>query len=133
MRSEPNIRLEQLRLDGPRNSNCGVFGDGPLRIIVSDGKGWDHVSVSRAGRCPSWAEMDRIKCLCFRDDEVVMQLHINDARKVNIHHYCLHLWRPQTAEEIAATEARWEAAGEVWPYGGLVSAGTIPLPPKDCV
>jgi hypothetical protein len=132
MRAEPNVRLEQCRIAGPPNTNCGNFRVGPLVFVVSDGAGWDHVSVSARGRVPTWEEMDRVKGLVFRDDEVVMQLHINGHQKINVCQYCLHLWRPQTAEEIAAIRQRWEASGEAWPYG-MESAGAIPLPPRDLV
>jgi len=110
-----------------------MFAGGQLQIIVSDGMGWDHVSVSRKDRPPTWAEMDQVKRLCFRDDEIVMQLHVTDGRKVNVHPNCLHLWRPQTLEEIAAVRGRWAAEGEAWTDGGLPPPGMIPLPPKECV
>lgn len=132
MRAEPNIRLEQLRIDGPPGENCGAFRDGVLRFIVSNGGGWDHVSVSRPDRTPTWAEMDRVKRLCFRDDEIAMQLHVNNDQKVNLHEHCLHLWRPQTADEMEAVKARWQASGEPWPYD-VPNAGAIPLPPLEFV
>ena len=37
-----------------------------LRVLFSDGLGWDHVSVSLADRCPTWAEMCFIKDLFLR-------------------------------------------------------------------
>lgn len=133
MRNEPNLRLDQLRVEGPPGENCGAFRLGACLFIVSNGGGWDHVSVSRRDRVPTWDEMDHIKRLVFRDDEIVMQLHINDDRKIDRHKYCLHLWRPQTAEEIAAVRARWVQSGEPWPYGELASPGVIPLPPAVMV
>lgn len=133
MRTIPNLRLEQHRLDGPPNSNCGAFRIGPLGVVVSDGWGWDHVSVSRPDRIPTWEEMDRIKRICFRDDEIVMQLHVNDSRKVGVCRFCLHLWRPQTEAEIVVIRQQWEVAGELWPYGDLLSPGPIPLPPREAV
>ena len=61
------------------------------------GEDWDHVSVSLAGRCPTWEEMCFIKELFFKPDEPAMQLHpVKDY--VNNHPYCLHLWRPLNAE-----------------------------------
>ena len=63
-----------------------------LGVIASVGEGWDHVSVSRKDRAPIWREMECIKRKCFRDDEVAMQLHV--PASINIHPYCLHLWRP---------------------------------------
>lgn len=132
VRREPNVRLEQLRVDGPRGANCGSFRLGLCCLIVSNGGGWDHVSVSRPDRCPTWDEMDRIKRLVFRDDEIVVQFHVNDDRKVDRHRFCLHLWRPQSAEEIAAVRESWESAGESWPYG-VDSPGALPTPPRNFV
>jgi len=65
-----------------------------LRLVVSDGEGWDHVSVSLENRCPSWAEMCFVKDLFFEPDEVAMQLHPAKSDYVNYHQHCLHLWRP---------------------------------------
>jgi len=69
-----------------------------LRVICSNGGGWDHVSVSLADRCPSWDEMEFIKRLFFKDDEVVIQIHPALKNYKNAMPYCLHLWRPQKEE-----------------------------------
>lgn len=69
-----------------------------MRVIASGGEGWDHVSVSRANRCPNWPEMDHVKRLFFRDDETVMQLHVPSSDHISYHDYCLHLWRPHDAQ-----------------------------------
>jgi hypothetical protein len=132
MRNEPNIRIEQFRTDGPKDTNCGVFfiswrGE-TLVTIAASGAGWDHVSVSVNGRCPVWAEMCHVKELFFKDDEWVMQLHPPKSDHINIHPYVLHLWRPQTQDEIDAEVKRW---GSEWPddYSKVVQ-GTIPIPEK---
>ena|SRR5436190_18619915 len=65
-----------------------------LRVIASDGKGWEHVSVSLPNRCPTWEQMDFIKDLFWEPHECVMQLHPPRSNWVNLHPYCLHLWRP---------------------------------------
>jgi len=59
---------------------------------------WDHVSVSRANRCPNWPEMEHVKRLFFQDTETAMQLHVPAADHINNHPYCLHLWRPHGVE-----------------------------------
>ncbi len=59
---------------------------------------WDHVSISTAARCPTWAEMEQIKRLFFEDHETAMQLHVPPADHINNHPYCLHLWRPTHME-----------------------------------
>ena len=63
-------------------------------VIASDEGGWEHVSVSRQDRCPTWAEMCEVKDLFFGPDEWVMQFHPARSDYVNYHPYCLHLWRP---------------------------------------
>lgn len=67
-----------------------------MRVIASSDDGWDHVSVSRANRCPNWQEMEHVKRLFFKDDEIAMQLHVPVADHINVHPHCLHLWRPLT-------------------------------------
>ncbi len=79
--------------------SCGAFRvpsplSGELFVIASTDDEWEHVSVSRTNRSPNWPEMCRIKELFFNDDEMVMQLHVPSSDHVNVHPYCLHLWRP---------------------------------------
>lgn len=66
-----------------------------FQVIASNGGGWDHVSVSRRDRCPTWTEMDYIKRMFWGPDDVVIQIHPADKDYINNHEYCLHLWRPQ--------------------------------------
>lgn len=86
------------------DETCGIFVlpsdvDGhDLRIIASTGDGWDHVSVSRADRCPIWREMEQVKRRFFADTETAMQLHVPPSAHISVHPYCLHLWRPQSVD-----------------------------------
>ena len=85
------------RYNGYGGSKQGVFiipNDPPLRVIADSGQGWDHVSVSTETRCPTWEEMDRIKRIFFKDHETAVQYHVPASDHINIHDYCLHLWRP---------------------------------------
>lgn len=83
------------------DDTCGVFyipspiDNEPMTVVASSGLGWDHVSVSRRNRCPNWPEMDHIKKMFFKDDETAFQLHVPPKDHINVHNYCLHLWRPQ--------------------------------------
>lgn len=108
MRGDPNLRTQKFKLPDP---NTGlVYSDvngayripspkgASLTVIASNGEGWEHVSVSLRNRCPTWEEMDFIRSLFFRDDETVMQLHVPRTHHVNVHNFCLHLWRPLNAE-----------------------------------
>ena len=73
----------------------GFFEVGQLRLLSSGPQdGWEHVSVSMHTRTPTWAHMCAVKTWFWTDDEVVMQLHPAKANYVNLHPYCLHLWRP---------------------------------------
>lgn len=65
-----------------------------LRVIASCDAGWDHVSVSREKRCPNWPEMEQIKRMFFAPDETAFQLHVPESEHINIHPFCLHIWRP---------------------------------------
>jgi hypothetical protein len=65
-----------------------------VNVIASDGMGWEHVSVSRTDRCPTWDEMCQIKAMFWSGEDVVIQYHPAESEYVNHHQYCLHLWRP---------------------------------------
>lgn len=66
-----------------------------LAVIASWGGGWDHVSISTPVRCPTWDEMVMLKDLFFHPTELVIQYHPPKSHYVDVHPYCLHLWRPQ--------------------------------------
>lgn len=83
----------------PGDGNNGMFelwvhGEW-VAVVVSDGFGWDHVSVSTTSHVPSWEQMCFVKDVFFGPEEVVMQLHPRASQYVNYHPFCLHLWRPQ--------------------------------------
>lgn len=108
--------LDAYRLKGDELAYYGVNGDGgngifkvfvngrSFRVIASDGGGWEHVSVSPCNRkrqnCPTWEEMCAIKDMFFEPEECVMQLHPPKSDYVNMHPYCLHLWKPTGGTEI---------------------------------
>lgn len=109
MRLKPIIGIEPYRVrEGMFGSetnygNNGVFlipcQGATLECIVSDGGGWDHVSVSAvdggAKRIPTWDEMCHVKRMFWGDEETVIQYHPPLSRSVNISPTTLHLWRPQ--------------------------------------
>ena len=94
------VRIGALASDRSYGNNGAFFiplGKGQvLGVIASDGGGWDHVSVSLTDRCPTWAEMCRVKDLFFEPEEVVVQYHPAASQYVNNHPNCLHLFRPRT-------------------------------------
>jgi hypothetical protein len=71
-----------------------------IRCQISDGEGWEHVSVTiaekgkSAKRCPTWAEMCWVKDQFWNPDEVVIQYHPAKEEYVSQHPFCLHLWKP---------------------------------------
>ena len=79
---------------------CGAFAipspvdRKPLMVIAAADLGWDHVSVSRPSRTPTWGEMEHVKRMFFATDETAMQLHVPEAQHLSYHPHCLHLWRP---------------------------------------
>lgn len=66
-------------------------------VIAGDGMGWEHVSVSRKDRVPTWDEMCQVKALFWDDEDCVVQYHPPKSEYVNVHPNCLHLWRPKDA------------------------------------
>lgn len=96
--------LERAHYGCEGDDTCGLFIirdiklKNALKVIASSGEGWDHVSVSLPHRCPTWDEMEHVKRLFFRDDETAMQLHVPPTDHINVHPFCLHLWRPQGVE-----------------------------------
>ena len=108
MRERPNELLEQGRVTlGAWGSKAGFGNNGlfrvqhpesgkTVRMLASDGGGWEHVSVSIEGakRCPSWEEMCWVKELFWGPEEWVVQFHPAAEEYVNCHPYTLHLWKP---------------------------------------
>ncbi len=85
----------------------GDSGNGAFRVlinqrsffcIVSNGCGWEHVSVSPCNKkrttCPTWEEMCAVKNMFFRPEECVIEYHPPRKDYVNNCETCLHLWRP---------------------------------------
>ncbi len=77
----------------------------PATVIGSWSCWWDHVSVSFPNRLPTWDEMAEIKRMFFKPDEVCVEFHPLEEEYVNLHRYCLHIWRPQ--REIIPTPPSW--------------------------
>jgi hypothetical protein len=69
-------------------------------LFVSNGLGWEHVSVSlpHEKRCPTWDEMCWVKSLCWQPGETVVQYHPAEEDYVDLHPYVLHLFRPLEQE-----------------------------------
>ena len=88
------------RIQVKQSGNDGFNGWITIRgqiffFICSWGGNWDHVSASLTNRCPTWDEMCKIKDIFFRSDECCVEYHPAEKDYVNLHRYCLHIWRPQ--------------------------------------
>lgn len=100
------FRVRQGRLaSDPSSGMNGAFiirveGYPVLRVIASDQKGWEHVSVSlfRGQGCPTWEQMCFAKDLFWEPEETVIQYHPPESKYVNNHKFTLHLWKPVGVE-----------------------------------
>ena len=107
-------QLNEYRLKEYERKIYGAAGDGgngvfkvfvsgrSFHVIVSNGGGWDHVSVTpcnlKRKTCPTWEEMCAIKNMFFNEDEIAIEYHPAKEDYVNMHPYCLHLWKPQNED-----------------------------------
>ena len=90
--SDGNNGYFKIRLSYPVTAHC----------IVSDGRGWEHVSVhivddkGKKGteRTPTWSEMCKIKDIFWDETDCVVQYHPPKSDYINNHKHTLHLWRP---------------------------------------
>lgn len=117
MKVPEKYRVKKGALGSDQSYGCnGLFSIPHYKIsgyqincIVSDGMGWQHVSVSLTNeqpgkrvfsveRCPTWDEMCFVKDQFWSDEETVIQLHPPKSEYVNQHKYCLHLWKPDAIE-----------------------------------
>lgn len=104
-RLDPRLKLRRARhisgLPALNEFNAAYLLRAPtgrdLYVIVSDGEGWDHVSISLPDSIdtPTWAEMCFIKQTFFDPEECVIQYHPPASQYVNFDVGCLHLWKRQ--------------------------------------
>lgn len=78
-----------FRLIGPNNALLLAVSSG-----VDEENGWEHVSVSGHGRCPTWDEMCWVKNLFWDEHEMCVQYHPPKSEYVNCHPHVLHMWKP---------------------------------------
>lgn len=101
MRNTPKHDLIPEEADGFKklsdwgDGNAYVHTNG-LRVIITTSdhdKTWMHISVSRAGRLPSHAEMYLVKNT-FMPNHFGYTIMAPVSQHINIHPYCLHIWIP---------------------------------------
>jgi hypothetical protein len=89
--------LKSSSSDG-NNGAFKICKDGyDLNVICSD-EIWEHVSVSKKNRCPTWEEMCFVKDLFWGPECCVIQYHPPKSVYVSNHPFCLHLWRKVGSE-----------------------------------
>lgn len=95
-----NARMATTKEQGHNGAFLIPKKTGSLLCIISDGMGWEHVSVSihKRDRCPTWDEMCFVKDLFWGDDETVVQYHPRQQDYISQHEYCLHLWKPTNVD-----------------------------------
>ena len=95
IKSDKRIKIVDFGFDGMACYLTGKQYKEPreMAIIASWGGGWEHVSVSLRNRCPTWEEMCLVKDIFWMDDECVVQFHPPKNEYINVHPYCLHLWK----------------------------------------
>lgn len=100
--------LDEYRVQHPfivKSSTSGafkVFVNGRSFMVIAsiDNCGasgmMEHISVTMKNqkRCPTWEEMSAIKDMFFLPEEECVQFHPKHSKYVNLHEYCLHIWRP---------------------------------------
>ena len=103
MKNKPPKEIEKYRIKKGRVGSIAEFKNNGqfeipscisgrnLLIQISDGQGWDHVSVSawsghkkKRARIPTWKEMCYVKNLFFEPDEVVIQYHPAEKNYINM-------------------------------------------------
>lgn len=73
----------------PRNNRLMVIAGG---WVEADNKRWIHVSYSRPGKMPSYADLVLVKDRFIGAARSAISVHPPKSEHVSLHPYCLHLW-----------------------------------------
>lgn len=102
-------------------SECLCFGayeqrvlrDPLLAIVTIDNYGdegkWLHLSVSRAGRIPSWSDLVTARDELGYREWLFVQIVAPASRWINVHRYTMHLWSRLDRETVP--QAVWDQQG----------------------
>jgi len=91
-----------------RDSRTYVSAGG-LRVIHSvdlldDGSFWDHLSVSRVDRIPSWDDLVMVKEIFIGCEREALQLFPLRSEYVNVCKNCLHIWARLAQKRVVLGE-----------------------------
>ena len=100
MAKQKPIELMHCYYDTSDGNTCGTccnlrefrYNSKRLRKCIAYG-GLHSSKADWANRCPTWDEMCLVKDIFWQDDECVIQFHPPKSEYVNLHPYCLHLWK----------------------------------------
>lgn len=65
-----------------------------VTFMFSYSGGWEHLSISKPTQTPSWDDMCAAKNMFWDEDECCVEYHPAKKDYVNLHPYCLHIWKP---------------------------------------
>lgn len=82
---------------------------GGLRIIHSldvldDDEEWEHVSVSRRNRLPSWDDLVLVKERFVGPEREALQLLPKRSEHINLARHCLHIWARTSRSRVVMPE-----------------------------
>ena len=98
IKKDKRLMFNNTSMDGGSGIiNIGI-GFGYCTFVFSFGGGWEHVSIAKSKKTPTWEEMCEIKSIFWDDSETVIQYHPSKERYVNTNENCLHLWKPINQE-----------------------------------
>lgn len=75
----------------PYGTALTIEGKGLVILATVEGQEL-HISVSRAGRYPTWEELKRVKDMFWHPEADVIQFLPPASEYVNIHENCFHLY-----------------------------------------
>ena len=94
IRETSNLFIDQEGYDGFMGRWYNKEDNKMYTFVFSYGGGWEHLSVSRPNKTPTWDVMCKMKDIFWNDDEVCIEYHPKKSDYVNNHKNCLHIWKP---------------------------------------
>jgi hypothetical protein len=88
------LKSRQLSIISTGADGLSGYIFGRAVFVFSYGGGWEHLSVSFACACPTWEQMCTAKSIFWGEEECCVQYHPAKSDYVNLHPYCLHIWKP---------------------------------------
>lgn len=72
-----------------------------FNVVASIEPNQEHISITlrHKKRIPTWEEMKAIKDIFFDAEEECYQVFPKKSEYVNLHPYCMHIWRDRDEEE----------------------------------